>query len=1037
MPLRRTAGALALSALLLALPALPASADTTASTLPFAQDWSDAGLIVANNDWSGVPSIIGYRGDSLASTNRDPQTVLADGASTPVNVVAQSTGANTAGGVHEVTAAGAIALQGSGTAQAPHIVIRVDTRGQSTVKVAYTLRDLDADDAGAQQVALQYRVGGSGSYVNVPAGYVADASQPPAADGTPWSRRVSVELPAAAAGQAVVDVRVITTDTTGSDSMTGVDDISVTGAGGEGPAAPAASCPAALAVPAGSGGSALLSATDADSVVSSVAITSAAVSGVSLTGVAPSAAAGQPATAALTVAASAAAGTYPVTVTFSTADAPAQTTACNVTVSVLEVTRISQVQGSGATTPMPGRTVAVEGVVTALKTAADVLAGFFVQEEAADVDGDPATSEGVYVFCGASCPTGLTAGDRAVAVGTVTEYFGLTQVDARSGAVSVRGSGLALPVPVDVALPAPVATTDRSAYESVEGMVARFPAELVVTEYFELARYGQIELAAGSRPYQFTHVSAPSVAGNAAYLAEQARTRIILDDDNDNENDQVTGAQSNEPYPYPSGGLSVTNRFRGGDSITGLTGVLDYSFNGTTGTDAWRVRPLAGVDYTFTPQNPRPATAPQVGGRLTVAGFNVLNYFTTVDTTPSSNSGPCGPLGNQDCRGADSEAERQRQLAKVVEAISGISPDVAGLNEIQNDPGRSLADIVNALNATLGAGTYAGLETGSIGGDAIKVAMIYKPAVVEPVGAHKVLTSAIDPRFVDTANRPALIQTFRERSSGEKLTIAANHFKSKGSACAGDPDLGDGQGNCPVTRRNAARALIDYLATDPTGSGDPDVLVIGDLNSYKQEWTIQEFEAKGYVDLAERFAGPDAYSYVFDGQLGYLDHALANSSLNRQVTGAAEWHINADEPPLLDYNDSVLDAGESSFERKSDARPLYAADPFRASDHDPVVVGLDLAPALAYVPALTAGVNQTFSATLGRLPFAVSSTAGLAATVEWGDGSTSAATLAGPASSLGVLASHRYTAAGSYPVLVRVTRNGATVASAATTVTVS
>src|SRR4051812_44580482 len=221
MPLRRTASALALSALVLAMPALPALADTTPSTLPFEQRWDDPAAIDTNNDWSGVPSIIGYRGDGMAATNRDPQTVLADGATTPVNVVAQSTAANTAGGVHEITAAGTIALQGSGTAQAPHIVIRLDTRGQSAVNVAYTLHDLDADNAGAQQVALQYRVGGTGDYVNVPAGYVADASQDPASDGTPWSLRVSVPLPAAAAGQAIVDVRIITTDSTGSDSMTG------------------------------------------------------------------------------------------------------------------------------------------------------------------------------------------------------------------------------------------------------------------------------------------------------------------------------------------------------------------------------------------------------------------------------------------------------------------------------------------------------------------------------------------------------------------------------------------------------------------------------------------------------------------------------------------------------------------------------------------------------------------------------------------------------------------------------------------------
>jgi uncharacterized protein len=213
--------------------------------------------------------------------------------------------------------------------------------------------------------------------------------------------------------------------------------------------------------------------------------------------------------------------------------------------------------------------------------------------------------------------------------------------------------------------------------------------------------------------------------------------------------------------------------------------------------------------------------------------------------------------------------------------------------------------------------------------------------------------------------------------------------------------------------------------------------VVGDLNAYRMEWPIQELKARGYVDLAQRFVGDKAYSYVFDGQLGYLDHALANAALNRQVTGAGEWHINADEPPLFDYNDELTTIGEADFERESNALPLYAADPTRASDHDPVVVGLDLAPALLDSPALSVRVNQTFSAALGRLPFAVPSTAGLSATVDWGDGSSSAGVLAGPLSSLGVFATHRYAAAGGYAVLVRVMRGGATVASATLTATVT
>src|SRR5690606_8152792 len=193
-------------------------------------------------------------------------------------------------------------------------------------------------------------------------------------------------------------------------------------------------------------------------------------------------------------------------------------------------------------------------------------------------------------------------------------------------------------------------------------------------------------------------------------------------------------------------------------------------------------------------------------------------------------------------------------------------------------------------------------------------------------------------------NRPVLIQTFEENSTGERFTIAVNHLKSKGSSCddVGDPDLNDGQANCNQTRVAAVQALMDYLATDPTKSGDPDFLIVGDLNAYAMEDPITTLETAGWTDLHEEFEGPEGYSYVFDGQLGYLDTALANPELLPQVTGTTAWHINADEVPLFDYNDEFQTADEADFERESDALELYRDDPLRSSDHDPVIVGLDL-----------------------------------------------------------------------------------------------
>ena len=113
-----------------------------------------------------------------------------------------------------------------------------------------------------------------------------------------------------------------------------------------------------------------------------------------------------------------------------------------------------------------------------------------------------------------------------------------------------------------------------------------------------------------------------------------------------------------------------------------------------------------------------------------------------------------------------------------------------------------------------------------------------------------------------------------------------------------------------------------------------DVLIIGDLNAYARETPITTVERAGYTNLKDRFMGAETYSYVFFGQSGYLSHALASSSLTAQVTDLVVWHINADEPRVLDYNEE-----DKSPEQLVD---LYHADPYRSSDHDPVLIGLEL-----------------------------------------------------------------------------------------------
>lgn len=608
------------------------------------------------------------------------------------------------------------------------------------------------------------------------------------------------------------------------------------------------------------------------------------------------------------------------------------------------VTPIHTIQGSGSTVT-PGA-FTVEAIVVGDYQASNELRGFFLQEEDAEADADPATSEGIFVFC-SGCPVDVSVGDLVRATGSSTDFFGMSQLSATTAdSVSVVSTGNPLPTPATIDLPVPGVPTDNLAaataainayFEAYEGMLVTFPDTLAVSEYFELARYGQVILTEGGREHTFTADNEPSAGGLIAHEINLASRTIILDDTNNIQNSPIT-TSPNTPYYHPVPGLSTTNYFRGGDTITNLTGVLHWSFAGQSGTDAWRIRPVTeAFSYAFTPENVRP-DVPEVGGSLKVASFNVLNYFLTVDTTSSNSIGFCGPSGTMDCRGADSQAELDRQRAKLLTALAAIDADVYGLMEMENTPGvEPLADIVSGLPG------YAYVDTGVIGTDAIRVGIIYRTSAVTPVGDYAILDSSVDPRFDDSLNRPALAQSFEEIATGGRFTVVVNHLKSKGSSCGeGDDDLLTGQGNCNGARTLAAQALADWLATDPTGSGDADVLIIGDLNSYAMEDPIVALESAGYTNLVRYFGGLGAYSYVFDGQLGYLDHALSNASLTPQVTGVAEWHVNADEVPLFDYNDDERTTGEASFEEESDARLLYEADPFRTSDHDPVIVGLNL-----------------------------------------------------------------------------------------------
>ena len=431
-------------------------------------------------------------------------------------------------------------------------------------------------------------------------------------------------------------------------------------------------------------------------------------------------------------------------------------------------TAIHAIQGSGATSPLAGTSVVVEAVVVGDfqnngQPDSGELDGFYVQEEDANADADSATSEGIFVFAPAA--PDVAVGDRVRVAGTVSEFGSGGPQTELSGvsAVLVCASGVALPATSSVTLP--FATLDEA--ERYEGMLVTFPQALSITEYFNFDRFNEVVLTDG-RQYQPTAVAEPGSAEAEAVATANALNRITLDD----------GRTSQNPDPlfHPDGEIFTLNhRFRGGDTVTGVTGVIDHSFG------LYRIQPVADAEYTEV--NPRPAQPEDVGGSLKVASFNVLNYFTTIDDGLND---ICGPAADQECRGADNAEELARQRAKIVAALSTMNADIVGLIEIENNIGDGpTADLVSGLNDVLGAGTYDYIPTGAIGTDAIRVAMIYKPASVTPLGSYQILDSSVDPRFDDTRNRPVLAQSFEQVATGGVFTLAVNHLKSKGSDCGG------------------------------------------------------------------------------------------------------------------------------------------------------------------------------------------------------------------------------------------------------------
>ncbi|MGW8391240.1 ExeM/NucH family extracellular endonuclease [Pseudoduganella sp. HUAS MS19] len=686
-------------------------------------------------------------------------------------------------------------------------------------------------------------------------------------------------------------------------------------------------CPASATLTFGAGGSIALSASDADGIVNGALITSAAVPGLSLGSLTPAAGIGASASVSLVASPSVAAGIYPVAVKFT--NEQNQEASCTVSVAVElgagTVVPVHQVQGPGATSPYSGAKLTTEGVLTA-----KVGSGFFIQDLAGD--GDPNSSDGMFVYMGAT-PVTAAVGDLVRVAGTVTEYKpgGATRsytelTNVTSVVTQSSGNSIA---PTNIDLPG-------TSLANVEGMLVRFPGKLTVNGTESLGSRGELTLADGRREVPTNRYPARS-AEAIALAAANAANMITLDDG-------LFVTPNSVPY------LGQDGTVRSGDTVSGLTGVVDFGALGSGGA-GFKLQPTETP--VFARENPRSAAPELAAGNVKVASANVLNFFTTFTdgTDVLGQTGQGCTLGSgsskSNCRGADNMTEFVRQRDKIVAALKAVDADVVGLMEIQNNGDYAASHLVDSLNAAYGKVEYAYVpKPAATGTDAVRVAMIYKPARLALVGGALSDANSI-------YERPPMAQTFKA-ANGAKFSLVVNHLRAKrcSNATGSNADQGDGQGCYNALRLAQVQQLGDsFVPQVVAAAGDEDVLLIGDFNAHGMEDPIlylaaQERQVR-FENQLERFVRPNGipHSYVFGAESGYLDQALASASLSQQVAGAVLWNINADEPEVLDYN---LDGKNAA------AQALYNAQPYRASDHDPVVVSLNLP---ASYTDVTAGVQ--------------------------------------------------------------------------------
>lgn len=537
-------------------------------------------------------------------------------------------------------------------------------------------------------------------------------------------------------------------------------------------------------------------------------------------------------------------------------------------------TPIGQLQGSGDRSSLAGQAVEVEGTV------AGCLPGLRLCSLLGAADGDAATSDAVFIDSLQFAPGTRLRGRGQVAERDTGGRGTVTVLEAFSATVLGQG-----------AVPAPHGLDrlqlEQLGWESLEAMPVAIDAPLTLVATHNAARYGEWQVAMGDRPWTPTEVALPGEAANA--LGRANRSRMIWLDDGETRADAATAMSRGIP--------------RTGSTLAGVSGIVDER----AGRHRLQLYAAPAVQAAARPQPPARM------GEVRIAAMNIENLF--------NGDGQGGGFPTE--RGAKSQAEYLQQRAKRVAALAGLDADVIALMELENDgagPLSSESQLVAALNAVHGGDWRAVPMPANANTDAIRVGLIYRASKLRPLGAPATLDAG---PFRDLS-RPPLAQAFRA-GRGPVFTVVANHLKSKGcrDGKGADADQRDGQGCWNASRLESVRRLDGWLRQRLGAELDAPAVILGDFNAHAMEDPPRWLREAGWRDAFKEAGIAHPYSYVYDGQIGRLDHALLTPAMAARLQGAAEWHINADEP------DAPEPAGAP-------------ASPWRSSDHDPLVIDLRL-----------------------------------------------------------------------------------------------